>query len=121
MWPDRRLLDLFKTEHPIVLAPMAGALPDPPYHRRRRPAGPELPPRRGQITKRAALLRTLLLLLALVSVAHSQDGPSNAVTALNAGQAFGLYLDGVLKPAASQTLPSRPPPRCFAISSMSRP
>lgn len=24
MWPDRRLLDLFKVEHPIVLAPMAG-------------------------------------------------------------------------------------------------
>jgi len=24
MWPDRRLLDLFKTEFPIVLAPMAG-------------------------------------------------------------------------------------------------
>jgi nitronate monooxygenase len=26
MWPDKRLLDLFKTEHPIVLAPMAGAM-----------------------------------------------------------------------------------------------
>jgi nitronate monooxygenase len=26
MWPDRRLLDLFKTELPIVQAPMAGAL-----------------------------------------------------------------------------------------------
>src|ERR1700692_1675380 len=26
MWPDRLLLDLFKTEHPIVLAPMAGAM-----------------------------------------------------------------------------------------------
>ncbi|CCE04524.1 putative 2-nitropropane dioxygenase [Bradyrhizobium sp. STM 3843] len=26
MWPDRRLLDLFKTEHPIVLAPMAGVM-----------------------------------------------------------------------------------------------
>jgi nitronate monooxygenase len=26
MWPDRRLLDLFKTEFPIVLAPMAGAI-----------------------------------------------------------------------------------------------
>jgi len=25
MWPDRRLLDLFKTEFPIVLAPMAGS------------------------------------------------------------------------------------------------
>jgi len=26
MWPDRRLLDLVKTEHPIVQAPMAGAM-----------------------------------------------------------------------------------------------
>lgn len=26
MWPDRRLMDLFKIEHPIVLAPMAGAI-----------------------------------------------------------------------------------------------
>lgn len=26
MWPDRRLLDLFKIAHPIVLAPMAGAM-----------------------------------------------------------------------------------------------
>jgi nitronate monooxygenase len=26
MWPDRRLLNLFKTELPIVLAPMAGAM-----------------------------------------------------------------------------------------------
>jgi nitronate monooxygenase len=26
MWPDRRLTDLFKIEHPIVLAPMAGAM-----------------------------------------------------------------------------------------------
>ena len=26
MWPNRRLLDLFKIEHPIVLAPMAGAV-----------------------------------------------------------------------------------------------
>jgi nitronate monooxygenase len=26
MWPDRRLLDLFGIEHPIVLAPMAGAI-----------------------------------------------------------------------------------------------
>ena len=24
MWPDRRLLELFEIEHPIVLAPMAG-------------------------------------------------------------------------------------------------
>jgi nitronate monooxygenase len=26
MWPDRRLIDLFAIEHPIVLAPMAGAM-----------------------------------------------------------------------------------------------
>jgi nitronate monooxygenase len=26
MWPNRRLLDLFRIEHPIVLAPMAGAM-----------------------------------------------------------------------------------------------
>src|SRR6202020_3682481 len=26
MWPDRRLLALFKTEFPIVLAPMAGVM-----------------------------------------------------------------------------------------------
>ena len=26
MWPDRRLIDLFGIEHPIVLAPMAGAM-----------------------------------------------------------------------------------------------
>jgi nitronate monooxygenase len=26
MWPDRRLIDLFKTEFPIVLAPMAGVM-----------------------------------------------------------------------------------------------
>ena len=26
MWPDRRLLDLIKTEFPVVLAPMAGAM-----------------------------------------------------------------------------------------------
>lgn len=26
MWPDRRLIDLFKIEHPILLAPMAGAM-----------------------------------------------------------------------------------------------
>jgi hypothetical protein len=42
-------------------------------------------------------LRSLLLLLALVASAHSQDGPSDAAAAQNAGQAFGLYLDGVLK------------------------
>ena len=42
-------------------------------------------------------LRSLLLLLALVAPALSQDGPSDAATAQNAAQAFGLYLDGVLK------------------------
>src|SRR5262245_66628682 len=26
MWPDRRLLDLFGIEHPILVAPMAGAM-----------------------------------------------------------------------------------------------
>ena len=26
MWPDRRILDLFKIEHPILLGPMAGAV-----------------------------------------------------------------------------------------------
>src|SRR5262249_10611419 len=26
MWPDRRLVNLFKTEFPIVLAPMAGVM-----------------------------------------------------------------------------------------------
>ncbi|MGA8889257.1 MAG: nitronate monooxygenase, partial [Pseudolabrys sp.] len=26
MWPDERALDLFKVEHPVVLAPMAGAM-----------------------------------------------------------------------------------------------
>ena len=26
MWPDRRIIDLFKTEFPIVLAPMAGVM-----------------------------------------------------------------------------------------------
>ena len=26
MWPNRRLIDLFKIEHPILLAPMAGAM-----------------------------------------------------------------------------------------------
>ena len=42
-------------------------------------------------------LRSLLLLLALVAPAFSQDGPSDAATAQNAAQAFGLYLDRVLK------------------------
>jgi hypothetical protein len=38
-----------------------------------------------------------LLLLALVAPAFSQDGPRAAATAQNAAQAFGIYLDGVLK------------------------
>jgi hypothetical protein len=41
--------------------------------------------------------RSLLLLFALVSPAFSQDGPRDAATAQDAGQAFGIYLDGVLK------------------------
>ena len=44
-----------------------------------------------------SFLRSLLLLLALVAPAFAQDGPHDAVTAQNAGQAFGIYLDGVLK------------------------
>jgi hypothetical protein len=42
-------------------------------------------------------LGSLLLLAALASPAHSQDGPRDAATAQNAAQAFGIYLDGVLK------------------------
>ena len=42
-------------------------------------------------------LRSLLILLALVAPARSQNGPHDATTAQNAAQAFGLYLDGVLK------------------------
>lgn len=42
-------------------------------------------------------LRSLLLLLTLVAAARAQDGQSDAATAQNAGQAFGIYLDGVLK------------------------
>jgi len=42
-------------------------------------------------------IRSLLLLLALVSAARGQDGPHDAATAQNAAQAFGLYLDRVLK------------------------
>jgi hypothetical protein len=42
-------------------------------------------------------LRSLLLLLALVAPARAQDGPHDATTAQNAAQAFGIYLDGVLK------------------------
>jgi hypothetical protein len=39
----------------------------------------------------------LLLLAALAAPALAQDGPRDAATAQNAAQAFGLYLDGVLK------------------------
>jgi len=42
-------------------------------------------------------LGSLLLLAALAAPAHSQDGPSDAATAQNAAQAFGIYLDGILK------------------------
>ena len=42
-------------------------------------------------------LLSLLLLAALAAPAHSQDGPRDAATAQNAGQTFGIYLDGVLK------------------------
>jgi hypothetical protein len=43
------------------------------------------------------VFRSFLLLLALVAPAFSQDGPHDAATAQDAGQAFGIYLDGVLK------------------------
>jgi hypothetical protein len=43
------------------------------------------------------VLRSLLILLTLVIAARAQDGPHDAATAQNAAQAFGLYLDGVLK------------------------
>jgi hypothetical protein len=49
------------------------------------------------VTTRAHFLRSLLFLLAFVVPAFSQDGPGDAATAQNAGQAFGIYLDGVLK------------------------
>jgi hypothetical protein len=52
--------------------------------------------------------RSLLLLLALVSTARGQDGPGDAATAQNAAQAFGIYLDGVLK-AGGQPDFSKPP------------
>jgi hypothetical protein len=41
--------------------------------------------------------RSLLILLALAAPAFGQDGPHDAATAQDAGQAFGIYLDGVLK------------------------
>ena len=53
-------------------------------------------------------LRSLLLLLALVSPARSQDGSHDAATAQNAAQAFGIYLDGVLK-AGGQPDFTKPP------------
>lgn len=52
--------------------------------------------------------RSLLLLLAFVAPAHSQDGPSDAATAQNAGQAFGIYLDGVLKSGAEPNFTKAP-------------
>jgi hypothetical protein len=54
------------------------------------------------------LFRPLLILLGLVSPAFSQDGPRDAMTAQNAGQAFGIYLDGVLK-AGQQPDFTKPP------------
>ena len=59
--------------------------------------GARLASRHRGVTIRVPILRSLVLLFVLVSVVHSQDGPSVAATAQNAGQAFGLYLDGVLK------------------------
>jgi hypothetical protein len=41
--------------------------------------------------------RSLLILLTLVAAARAQDGQSDAAIAQNAAQAFGIYLDGVLK------------------------
>jgi hypothetical protein len=46
---------------------------------------------------RVRLLGSLLLLAALAAPALAQDGPRDAAAAQNAAQAFGLYLDGVLK------------------------
>ena len=54
------------------------------------------------------LLRSLLVLLALVAPARSQDGPRDAATAQNAAQAFGIYLDGALK-AGKQPDFAKPP------------
>jgi hypothetical protein len=53
-------------------------------------------------------LRSFLILLALASPAFSQDGPHDAATAQNAGQAFGIYLDGVLKSGAQPDF-TKPP------------
>jgi hypothetical protein len=52
--------------------------------------------------------RSLLLLLALVAPALGQDGPSDATSAQNAAQAFGIYLDGVLKSGAQPDF-TKPP------------
>jgi hypothetical protein len=53
-------------------------------------------------------LRSFLILLALASPAFSQDGPHDAATAQNAAQAFGIYLDGVLKSGGQPDF-SKPP------------
>ena len=55
-----------------------------------------------------AVLRSLLLLAALASPVHAQDGPRDAVAAQNAAQAFGIYLDGVLKSGGEPDL-AKPP------------
>jgi hypothetical protein len=54
------------------------------------------------------ILGSLLLLAALASPAHAQDGPRDAATAQNAAQAFGIYLDGVLKSGGEPDL-AKPP------------
>ena len=53
-------------------------------------------------------LGSLLLLAALAAPALSQDGPRDATTAQNAAQAFGIYLDGVLKSGAQPDF-AKPP------------
>jgi hypothetical protein len=53
-------------------------------------------------------LRSFLILLALASPAFSQDGSHDAATAQNAAQAFGIYLDGVLKSGAQPDF-TKPP------------
>ena len=58
MWPDRRVLDLFKIELPIVLAPMAGASISSWRWRWRRPAASARSPARcSRPTRRASRSR----------------------------------------------------------------
>jgi hypothetical protein len=58
-------------------------------------------------------LGSLLLLAALASPAHGQDGPSDAATAQNAAQAFGIYLDGVLKAGGEPNFTKPPAAELF--------